>query len=483
MDEVEFDVFRNPHNNGELVANALRSPQAIRERCGQLLDRARAGRSDWFDVDESALSRLVAATCEALTGRQSVLARHLRPAARTLHLPLPSCWRLLEAGGVDRRGQLAAQLAHLPAGEQTHAWLDLATLLVLLEAVPDALGPAAEAATGLRAPSATVRSLAAIPGRWRYTESATGQRLEGPAGLAVAGFHGFIAGFFSSRPDRPCQIDARGLRALVTERLAQALQLSSANPLPGLAERAVALRRLGERLAEQPEIFGEEGRPGALLDLLEIPYALGLPPTGDLAAADLLAQLLMSLSGLGPETSEAGGWALGDAWRHEAVRGPGASGGWVPFHTLAQRLTLSLLEPFAWAGVQVGGLSLLTGPADARHGRLMLARGLLRLRDPQTAGQVWRLGDEPVVEWRALTLSLQEELVSQARQRLGLDADRLPVARLDLPRLLAPGLSPAERESGPGYRAGTRSASALTGTLTNALESPGLQVRGQGPLL
>lgn len=474
MDEI--DSFREPYNNGELVAAELRSPLAVRDRCGQLLARARAGRSDWFDLDAAAQDRLADAVIEALTGPRAILSRRRRPARIP---PLPSCWRLLEAGGIDRRSQLDGLLAPLPPGERAHAWLDLATVLVLMQAMPDALGPGEASGPGTSLPPATARSLAHLPGHWRYTETASGQRLEGATGLAVATFHGFIAGFFSSRPDRPCQVDARGLRALVTEHLAQALQLSSANPLPGLAERAVGLRRLGERLASEPEVFGEEGRPGSLYDLLEIPYGLGLPHTADVAVADLLAQVLISLSGLGPETGRLDGCALGDSWRHPAVRGPGASDGWVPFHTLGQRLTLSLLEPFAWSGVQVGGLAALTAAADARHGRLMVTRGLLRLRDPEVARQRWHLGDEPVVEWRALTLALQEELVPQVRQRLGLDADRLPVARLDLPQLLGSGLGPPERESGRALRLGFRPA----GASASARTSPCLQVTGPGPLL
>lgn len=474
MDEV--DSFREPYNNGERVAAELRSPQAVRDRCGQLLARARAGHSDWFDLDAAAQARLTDAVCEALTGPRAILSRRMRPARIP---PLPSCWRLLEVGGIDRRRQLDPLLAPLPPGERAHAWLDLATVLVLMQAMPDALERDEALGAADAPPPAKARSLAHLPGRWRYTEAASGQQLEGPAALAVATFHGFTAGLFSSRPDRPFQVDARGLRALVTEHLAQALQLSSANPLPGLAERAVGLRRLGERLASDPEVFGEEGRPGCLHDLLEIPYGLGLPHTADVAVADLLAQVLISLSGLGPETSRLDGWALGDSWRHAEVRGAGASDGWVPFHTLAQRLTLSLLEPFAWSGVQVGGLAALTAAADARHGRLMMARGLLRLRDPGLARQLWHLGDEPVVEWRALTLALQEELVPQVRQRLGVDADRLPVARLDLPSLLGSSLGPAERESGRALRLGFRPA----GSSPSARTSPSLQVAGPGPLL
>ncbi len=155
MDEV--DSFREPYNNGELVASELRSPLAVRERCGQLLTRARAGRSDWFDVDGAAQGRLADAVCEALTGPRAILSRRMRPARIP---PLPSCWRLLEAGGVDRRRQLDLLLAPLPPGERAHAWLDLATVLVLMQAMPDALGRDETPGAADAPPPAKARSLA-----------------------------------------------------------------------------------------------------------------------------------------------------------------------------------------------------------------------------------------------------------------------------------------------------------------------------------
>ena len=68
------------------------------------------------------------------------------------------------------------------------------------------------------------------------------------------------AGLFSSDKNRPLQVDAKGLRALVTDQLAAAFQVSDANPLVGLEGRAVLLRRLGEAMPEQPGIFGAECR-------------------------------------------------------------------------------------------------------------------------------------------------------------------------------------------------------------------------------
>ena len=45
------------------------------------------------------------------------------------------------------------------------------------------------------------------------------------------------------------------------------------NPLVGLEGRVALLRRLGDALAAQPEVFGADGRPGGLFDVLAAPTA------------------------------------------------------------------------------------------------------------------------------------------------------------------------------------------------------------------
>jgi hypothetical protein len=105
---------------------------------------------------------------------------------------------------------------------------------------------------------------------------------------------------------------------------------------------------------------------------------------------------------------------LGDCWQHPAV-------GWVPFHKLSQWLTYSLLEPFEWAGVPVVGVDALTGLPEYRNGGLLLDTGVLRLRDDEFASRTWQVGDELVVEWRALTVALLDELAPLVCARLGTD--------------------------------------------------------------
>ncbi|HZN48788.1 MAG TPA: DUF1688 family protein, partial [Ramlibacter sp.] len=247
-------------------------------------------------------------------------------------------------------------------------------------------------------------------------------------GLAVASFHAFTAGLFSSDKDHPWQVDSAGLRGLSADHLASAFQVRDNNPLVGLEGRTVLLHRLGEAMAEQPEVFGDHGRPAGLFDMIISPAGPDVPPTADVAAHDILSQVLMSCSGIWPSGNAIGPIPLGDCWRHEAVRGEGASDGWVPFHKLSQWLTYSLLEPFTWAGVQVRGAEALTALPEYRNGGLLLDTGVLRLREPSAVEATWSPGDELIVEWRALTVALMDELAVEVRNLLHLDEHRLPLA-------------------------------------------------------
>ncbi|HEX2545181.1 MAG TPA: URC4/urg3 family protein [Ramlibacter sp.] len=384
---------RTQHGPGaaEAAADALRSTHAIRERCGQLLARARAGGSAWFTVDDDAIGAAAREVADLTRKRFS-----------RGPIPFHSRWRHLEAGGVDRRAQLESLLGDVPKAKRAEAMVDLTFISVLLDA---GSGP-----------------------DWTYTESATGQTYTRSEGLAVASFHAFTSGMFSSDRNQPLQADAQGLRALSTDHLAAAFQVRENNPLVGLEGRAVLLRRLGEVMHEQPEVFGQHvQRPAGIYDQIMAPSP-ELAPTADVAAHDILSQVLASCSGIWPADNAIAGVPLGDCWRHPAVRGDGLSDGWVPFHKLSQWLTYSLLEPFAWSGAKLRGIEQLTGLPEYRNGGLLLDTGVLRLRDPAAAQQVWKPGDEIIVEWRALTVSLLDELAVQVRKLLHTDEHKMPLA-------------------------------------------------------
>lgn len=375
----------------EEAAAILRTTHAVRDRSRQLLARARAGQSAWFEVDDAALDT-AARTVADLTKKRYPKG----------HIPLHSRWRHLEAGGVDRKAELERLLGKVPRAVLGEVLFDLTFISVLLDA---GAGP-----------------------DWSYVEPATGKTFTRSEGLGVASFHAFTAGLFSSDKNHPFQVDAEGLRGLATDHLASAFQVRDNNPLVGIEGRAILLRRLGEAMQEQPEVFGYQvPRPSGIYAQIMSP-APEVPPTADVAAHDILSQILISCSGIWPAANEIGGIPLGDCWRHSAVRGAGLTDGWVPFHKLSQWLTYSLLEPFAWSGVQVRGLDALTALPEYRNGGLLIDSGVLRLRDESAARQTWKPGDEIIVEWRAMTVALMDEVAERVRRLLHLDAQRMPLA-------------------------------------------------------
>ncbi|MCV7151103.1 URC4/urg3 family protein [Mycolicibacterium pyrenivorans] len=364
----------------------LRTTGAVRARCAQLLERARAGGSRWFTVHDDGLRAAAADVADLTRARYPDLA-----------VPYHSRWRHFEAGGVDRRADLETLLGTADAPERARAMIDLTVISVLLDA-----GAGAE---------------------WGFLEDRDGAttRFTRSEGLAVASWHGFVSGAFSSDPSRPLQVDAAALRTLTEDRLAGVLQATPDNPLVGLAGRVQLLRRLGDALAAQPEVFGARGRAGGLFDALA-------GPAGSVDAHDILVRLLTSLAPIWPSENTIGTHRLGDCWHHDAVSGPGLTAGWLPLHKLSQWLTYSLIEPFVWAGVAVTGLDALTGLPEYRNGGLLLDTAALRLRDPGCATRTWNPADELVVEWRGLTVALLDEMAPLVRARLGVDADRMPLA-------------------------------------------------------
>lgn len=389
------------HEQIEHAAEILRTTNAVRERANQLLARARRGESDWWMVDDDRMGDAAQAVADTTRERYP-----------KLHIPFHSRWRHFEAGGVNRKAELDRLLKDQPPTARASAMIDLAVVSVLLDA---GAGP-----------------------DWKYVEPATGKTFTRSEGLAVASYHAFTGGLFSSDKDHPLQADSEGLRALITDHLAAVFQVSDSNPLVGLEGRAILLRRLGETMSEQPEVFGDDGRPGGLFDMLVTPHGTEVPHTADLTAHDILSQILMTLSGIWPAGNSIGGVPLGDCWRHGAVReNPeaaascgGASDGWMPFHKLSQWLTYSLLEPFAWSGVHIRGLDGLTGLPEYRNGGLLVDTGVLALKDPKLADPVWQPGDEIIVEWRALTVALLDELAGPVRRNLDLDEQHLPLASM-----------------------------------------------------
>lgn len=372
------------------VAATLRTTAAIRERARVLLERARSGESSWFTVDDAAIAVAAHEVAE--------LTRSRFP---DLRIPYHSRWRHFEAGGIDRAAALTERLTDLDAGDRARALIDVTVVSVLLDA---GAGP-----------------------DWSFRESSPdGDRVYTRSeGLGVASWHAFGAGTFSSNTDVPLRVDAAGLRALTAEQLARTFQVTGNNPLVGLDGRLDVLHRLGDVLATAPEVFGADGRPGGLFDVITA--------GGPVTAEAILGAVLDHLSPIWPSdnayTDESGNTvALGDCWYHPALDGCVPAPGRMPFHKLSQWLTYSLIEPLELSGFPVSGLDGLTGLPEYRNGGLLLDTGVLAPRDPEFIHREWQVGDEPVVEWRALTVALLDEIADAVRAELGVTAMQLPLA-------------------------------------------------------
>ena len=379
------------------VAN-LRSTETIRKRASFLLERARKGQSDYFFINDAALAATAALVAQITNERYP-----------DLKIPYHSRWRHFEAGGINRLSKLNEQLGKVSLAKRARAHIDLAIVSVLLDA-----------GAGLD---------------WRYLDARTGQTFTRSEGLGVASFNAFSKGLFSSKPTQAAQADAAGLQALTERKLGEAFQVGVDNPLVGLRERAALLRRLGREIAAQRNVFGGAGgqcRPGRLFD-----HLLKTSVQPRIAAHDILQALLQTLSGIWPAQNTLpcpGGEsiALGDCWLHPGVQVEsnfaGIDAGWMPFHKLSQWLTYSLLEPFEWAGVKVVGLEDLTGLPEYRNGGLLLDSGVITLKNAARAQQRLAVGDALVVEWRALTMALLDELAPRVRSELGLSQSQMPLA-------------------------------------------------------
>jgi len=260
---------------------------------------------------------------------------------------------------------------------------------------------------------------------WRYRDAASGRTLSRSEGLGVASQRLFEDGAFSGDPNRPLRVDGRALAALSTETLAAGFQVEDGNPMIGLDGRAALLSRLGEQVEARPDLFAtaDQSRPGGLYDVL----AAGAEQ-GRVRAPDILALLLEALGPIWSGRLVVEGVALGDCWRHPAIRRDDVTDGLVPLHKLSQWLAYSLIEPLQAAGLEVTDIDGLTGLAEYRNGGLFVDAGVLRLADPADAKRSHQVSDPLIVAWRAMTVALLDRLAPKVRARLGVTDAAFPLA-------------------------------------------------------
>ena len=370
------------------AARSLLSASAVRERAHEMLAAGLRGELAHFTVD-----------LESLSMAAHVVSELIRVNYPDLKVPFHARWRHFVVGARDLWAERAAQ-ANWPApAAKARAEFDLAITSVLLDA-------------------------GAGPG-WKYLDPATEQVISRSEGLAVASLRMFEAGAFSSDPADPLRADAERLAQLKHEAIADGMQSMVGNRLVGVEGRADLLASLGKAAAAKPEVFAREdrARPGGLYD-----YLAAQAEGGRLPAPRILEALLEHLGPIWPSRLTLGGIPLGDTWRHPAIKRDDATNGLVPIHKLSQWLSYSLIEPLQWSGITVTDIEGLTGLAEYRNGGLFVDAGVLRLREPQEALHPNPVDSALVVEWRALTVALLDEIAKLIREQRSLTIEQFPLA-------------------------------------------------------
>jgi hypothetical protein len=361
----------------------LLNAAAVRQRAHEMLGLALDGHVEGWTVD---LGRLEAAA--ALTAQVT------RESYPDLHIPFHARWRHFVAG--------EPQLPDArDAAGRARAAFDLAIVSVLLDA---------GAGT-----------------HWRYRDHPSDRIFARSEGLAVASQRMFEAGAFSTDAFSPLRVDGSVLAGLDAATLAAGFQVDEANKMLGLEGRAALLRRLGAQICARPDLFGsaDAPRPGGLYDVLA-----ARADQGRLPARAILELLLEALGPIWADRLIIDGVALGDCWRHPAIRRGDATDGLVPIHKLSQWLAYSLIEPLQEAGIEVVEIDGLTGLAEYRNGGLFFDTGVLQLTDPQAADRTHKVSDPLIVAWRAMTVALLDWLAPRVRELLGVQEEDFPLARM-----------------------------------------------------
>lgn len=378
-------------NTDQEAALSLLSAQAVRSRAHMLFAAGQAGKLSHFDLDMARMPELAA-----------FVAKIVRQNYPSLDVPFHARWRHFVVDGVDRWKQVQSKHSWRSTQERARAEFDLAIVSVLLDA-----GAGSE---------------------WRYTDRATGRQIGRSEGLAIASLDMFAAGAFSSMPGEPFRADARKLAFITPDDIRTGFQVSSANPLEGVEGRAALLNALGRVVAGNPEIFAQNdtARPGGLFDALKSVA----DEKGELPATAILHSVLLNLGAIWPSRLSLGDVPLGDTWRHALVVTGDATDTLVPFHKLSQWLSYSLIEPLCDGGISVADIDGLTGLAEYRNGGLFVDGSVIVPRDAAILSGKHSPDSAVVVEWRALTVALLDELAPLVRAELGKTAVEFPLAKM-----------------------------------------------------
>ncbi len=366
------------------VLTTLRDPRTIRARAQAILNLAKQDKLEYFALNS-----------EKMAATASFVIDTIQEQYPDLNIPYHSRWRHFEAGGVDR----IKPLRLLSEDEQGKVLYELVIISVFLDA--------------------------GAGNHWHYKEPKTGAKYTRSEGLALASLALYQEGAFSAQPHHPFRVDAKRLIELTEHDLAQGFQVTPDNPLEGISGRVALLNQLGRALQNNPLYFGKEGRLGDFYT-----YVSSLKNNKAISALSIFQAVISAFNEVWPTRLSFNGVALGDVWKHKALKTKILGSEYIPFHKLSQWLTYSLIEPLEQSGIKVTSLDALTGLPEYRNGGLFIDCGLLRVKNANLLCQTHEPSSEFIVEWRALTVALLDELAEIIRKRLHKNSNELPLAKI-----------------------------------------------------
>jgi hypothetical protein len=299
---------------------------------------------------------------------------------------------------------------------------------------------------------------------WVYKERSSDKEFNRSEGLAIVSLDMFKDGALSADPQDPHKVNATELISFTKDKLTDAFQISQGNPLTGTDGRLHLLQNLGKALSSNKELFGEDGRPGNIIEYLHS------HSQNDSFELPLLWDALMEgFTSIWPKgRTQVEGISLGDAWPLSTTSKLGAANvidTIVPFHKLTQWLCYSLLVPLEGYGYkfEISKQGLQTGLPEYRNGGLIYDLGVISLK-PEHLERGLELsreiasttldipsftpGDGVIVEWRAVTIGFLDHLLPLINKKINYE--------LSLPQLIEAGSWKSGREIAAKLRPSTK---------------------------
>ncbi|GMG39854.1 unnamed protein product [Ambrosiozyma monospora] len=298
---------------------------------------------------------------------------------------------------------------------------------------------------------------------WGFTEPSFNTKIGRSEGIAVASFHMFCNGAFSSDNNDKFKVTGDKLSMLTKEDMIAGFQIKKGNEIAGFEGRFELLKRLGSALIEFKDVFGVEGRPGNMIDYLISKKATKTATGFDLELEDLWYLLMTSFKKVWPQEGrlKVYGETIGDAWQlrnrideskiyYKTEELPEWSKV-VTFHKLTQWLTYSLFLPLMKYGkFNILHKEFMTGLPEYRNGGLLVDFGYLTLKpekfeqgimlskevgfDPKIP--TFKPDDDVIVEWRSCTICLLDKLLPLVNDKMGIKGTEYEMI---LPQLIEAG--------------------------------------------